>query len=86
MSSSNAQGTESQALVLVVGLFTVGGLLYISLVALSGPAWMGILFGLVEVVVAWRVAPPPGAQALRWVTGSIGVVTIVSAIVWALVS
>ena len=86
VSTSKTQETESQFVILVMGLFIVGGLLYISLIALSGPAWMGVLFGLVEIGVAWRVAPPPGARVLRWITGSIGVITILWAIVWGLAS
>ena len=69
-----------------MGLLVVGGLLYISVIALSGPVWMGVLVGLIEVGVAWRVTPPTSAQVLRWVTGSIGVFTGAWAIVWGLVS
>jgi hypothetical protein len=77
---------ESPAVALVFGLLAICGLLYISLLALSGPVWMGVLFGVIELGVAWRVSPPPGARALRWVTASIGAFTVLWAIVWAVVA
>lgn len=67
---------ESQATSLVFGLVAVVGLLFISGWAIAGPAWLGLLVGLVELTVAWRVAPPTGARSLRVVTGLIGAFTV----------
>jgi hypothetical protein len=47
---------------------------------------MGVLFGTIELVIAWRVSPPMGGRSLRWITASFGVFTVVWAIVWALLS
>jgi hypothetical protein len=47
---------------------------------------MGVLFGTIELVVAWRVSPPVGGRSLRWVTALFGAFTVVWAIVWALLS
>jgi hypothetical protein len=78
---------EPAALVLVAGLLTICGLLYISVFAVSGSVWMGMAFGLIEVGVAWRVTPPAAARSLRWVTGGIGgVFTLAWAILWAVMS
>ena len=68
---------ESQAVSLVFGLAAILGLLFISTVAVAGPAWLGLLIGAVELVVAWRVAPPAGARSLRIIAASIGGVTLV---------
>ena len=75
---------ESPAVVLILGVLAIFGLLYISLLALSGPVWMGVLFGTIELVVAWRVAPPAGALALRGVTALLGAVTVIWALAWPL--
>jgi hypothetical protein len=81
-----ASHEESGAEVLIVGLLSICGLIYISLLALGCPGWMGVLFGTIELVIAWRVSPPMGGRSLRWVTASFGVFTVVWAIVWALLS
>jgi hypothetical protein len=81
-----ASHEESGGEVLIIGLLSIGGLLYISLLALGGPVWMGVLFGTIELVVAWRVSPPVGGRSLRWVTAFFGAFTVVWAIVWALLS
>ena len=67
---------ESEAVSLVFGLLAVIGLLFISVIAIAGPAWLGLVFGLVELVVAWRVTPPAGARSLRIVTGLMGALTV----------
>jgi hypothetical protein len=67
---------ESEAVSLVFGLLAVIGLLFISVIAIAGPAWLGLVFGLVELVVAWRVTPPAGARSLRIVTGLVGALTV----------
>ena len=67
---------ESEAVSLVFGLLAVIGLLFISVIAIAGPAWLGLVFGLVELVVAWRVTPPAGARSLRIVTGLMGALTL----------
>jgi hypothetical protein len=77
---------ESTAVTLILGVLSICGLLFISLLALSGPVWMGVLFGTIELVVAWRVTPPAGALALRWVTALLGAATVIWALVWALTS
>lgn len=67
---------ESEAVSLVFGLLAVIGLLFISVIAIAGPVWLGLVFGLVELVVAWRVTPPAGARSLRIVTGLMGALTV----------
>ena len=67
---------ESAAVSLAFGLLVVIGLLFISVIAIAGPAWLGLAFGLVELVVAWRVTPPAGARSLRIVTGLMGALTV----------
>jgi hypothetical protein len=81
-----ASHEESEAVVLIAGLLSICGLLYISLWLLGGPVWMGVLFGTIELVVAWRVSPPEGGRSLRWITAFFGAFTVVWAIVWALLS
>lgn len=71
---------------LVFGLVVVVGLLFISVMAMALPAWLGLPFGLVELLVAWRVAPPAGARSLRVITGLMGALTIAWAVVRLLVS
>jgi hypothetical protein len=63
---------EGEAVSLVLGLVAILGLLFITLVAISGPAWLGVLVGAVVLAVAWRVTPPAGARSLRIVTGLMG--------------
>jgi hypothetical protein len=67
---------ESQAVSLVFGLVVILGLLFISVIAIAGPAWLGLLFGGAELVVAWRVTPPVGARSLRLITGFMGALTV----------
>ena len=71
---------------LVFGLVVVVGLLFISVMALAGPAWMGLLFGLVELAVAWRVTPPAGARSLRVIAGLMGALTVAWSVVRLVVS
>jgi hypothetical protein len=85
VTSSETQ-QESQAVILVFGLVVVVGLLFISVVALAGPAWLGLLFGVIELAVAWRVTPPAGARSLRVVTGLVGAVTVAWSVVRLFVS
>jgi hypothetical protein len=85
VTSSETQ-QESQAVSLVFGLVVVVGLLFISVVALAGPAWLGLLFGFIELAVAWRVTPPAGARSLRVVTGLMGAVTVAWSVVRLFVS
>ena len=66
---------ESPAVSLVFGLIAIVGLLYISVLALGSP-WLGILAGLIELAVAWRVTPPAGARALRVVALVFGACTV----------
>ena len=68
LSNSEAQ-QEGEAISLVFGLVAVLGLLIISVIAISGPAWLSVIFGAAEVVVAWRVSPPAGARSLRPIAG-----------------
>jgi hypothetical protein len=70
---------ESEAVSLAFGLLVVIGLLFISVIAIAGPAWLGLVFGLVDLVVAWRVTPPAGARSLRIITGLMGA----SAVAWS---
>jgi hypothetical protein len=63
---------ESEAVGLVFGLVAILGLLFITLIAITGPAWLGLLIGATLVAVAWRVTPPAGAEALRMVSGLMG--------------
>jgi hypothetical protein len=81
-----ASDDESSAVVLIVGLLSISGLLYISLLALGGPVWMGVLFGMIELVVGWRVSPPLRGRSLRWIAALFGAFTVAWAIVWALLS
>ena len=77
------------AVVFGAGLLAVCGLFYFSLVGVTGPVGMGFLVGLVglvELVLAWRVTAPPGAQVLRWVAAVLGLFTIAWAVVRILVS
>jgi hypothetical protein len=69
---------------LILGVLCILGLLYISALAISGPSWMGVLFGVIELVLAWRVSPPPGATVLRAFTGMMGVLMILAALTGAL--
>ena len=78
---STQESQESAGVVLVFGVLSVCGLVYISVIALSGPVWMGVAFGLIELAVAWKVSPPAGGRSLRWVTGIIGAFTLVWAVV-----
>ena len=64
-----------QAVSLVLGLVVVCGLFFISVLAL-GNAFLGVLVGIVELSVAWRVAAPSGARSLRWITGAFGAFTL----------
>ena len=77
---------ESPAVSLIFGLLAVAGLLYISVLALTGPVWMGVLFGGIELLMAWRVTPPVGARALGGITALMGAFTIVVAVVYGLAS
>jgi hypothetical protein len=70
----------------VFGLGVVVGLLFISVMAIAGPAWFGLLCGLVELAVAWRVTPPTGARSLRVITGLMGAVTVAWSVVQLVVS
>jgi hypothetical protein len=67
---------ESEAVGLVSGLVAILGLLLFSLMALAVPAWLGLIFGVVELALAWRVTPPAGARSLRIVTALLGAVTV----------
>lgn len=64
-----------QAVNLIFGLVVVCGLFYISVLALADP-WLGVLFGAIELLVAWRVTPPAGARSLRWIAGLFGAFTL----------
>ena len=68
------------------GLLAVIGLLFISVIAIAGPAWLGLVFGLLDLVVAWRVTPPAGARSLRIVTGLMGALTVAWSVVRLFVS
>jgi hypothetical protein len=76
MSATHDAREESEAVSLVFGLLAVLGLLFISVIAIAGPTWLGLIFGAAELGVAWRVTPPAGARSLRIVTGLMGVVTL----------
>lgn len=67
---------ESEIVTLVAGLIVVFGLAYISLLALVGGWALGLIFGTVELVVAWRVTPPPGALILRPIAAVLGALTV----------
>ncbi len=67
---------ESEAVSLVFGLVVILGLLFISAIAVTGPAWLGLFFGAAELAVAWRVTPPAGARSLRIITGLMGALTV----------
>lgn len=71
---------ENDAVVLVLGLLTICGLLCISLLALGAGVWVGAVFGLIELGIAWRVSPPRGARPLRWTAALVGAFTVI----WAL--
>lgn len=71
---------------LIFGLLALLGLLMISVYALSGAAWMGIMFGGAELLVAWRVTPPSGARPLRSITALFGAVTVMWAVLRLFVS
>jgi hypothetical protein len=45
-------------------MVTILGLLFISMMAIAGQAWLGLMFGALELAVAQRVTPPAGARAL----------------------
>ena len=77
---------ESEAVSLAFGLLAVIGLFFISIIAIAGPAWLGLVFGLVELVVAWRLTPPAGARSLRIVTGLMGALTVASSVLRLFVS
>jgi len=77
---------ESEAVSLVFGLVAIVGLLFISVIAIAGSAWLGLLVGLVELAVAWRVTPPAGARSLRVITGLMGAVIAAWSIVLLFVS
>jgi hypothetical protein len=74
-----------QAVNLIFGLIVVCGLLFISVLAL-GQAWLGVLFGVMELAVAWRVTPPAGAGSLRWITGMFGAFTLTFSVLWLILS
>ena len=74
-----------QAVNLVFGLAGVCGLLLISVLALGQP-WLGVLFGALELAVAWRVTPPTGARSLRWITGMFGAFTLAFSVIWLILS
>jgi hypothetical protein len=74
-----------RAVNLILGLFVVCGLLFISVIAL-GSAWLGGLLGVVELGVAWRVTPPAGARSLRWITCMFGVFTLAFSVLWLIQS
>jgi hypothetical protein len=74
-----------QAVTLVFGLVVVCGLLFVSVLTL-GQAWLGVLFGAIELVVAWRVTPPEGARSLRWITGMFGAFTLAFSVLWLILS
>jgi len=44
---------ESEAVSLVFGLVVILGLLFISVIAVALPAWLGLIFGAAELAVAW---------------------------------
>ena len=67
---------ESEAVRLVFGLVAILGLLFVTVIANAGPAWLGLVFGAAELTVAWRVTPPAGARSLRIVTGLMGTLTV----------
>lgn len=77
---------ESEAVNLVFGLVVILGLLCISVIAIAGPAWLGLLFGTAELAVAWRVTSPAGARPLRLVTGRMGALTVAWSVLRLLVS
>jgi hypothetical protein len=76
MSATPDAHEESEAVSLVFGLVAILGLLFITVVAIAGPAWLGLIFGAAELVVAWRVTPPAGARSLRVVTGLMGALSV----------
>lgn len=67
---------ESEAVSLVFGLAVIVGLLFISAMAIVVPAWLGLLFGVAELVVAWRVTPPQGARSLRLIAALMGTLIV----------
>ncbi len=76
MSTAPDAHEEGEAVSLVFGVVTILGLGFISVMAMAGPAWLGLIFGAVELAVAQRVTPPVGARALRIVTGLMGALTV----------
>jgi hypothetical protein len=74
--SSSETHQESEAVSLVSGLVAILGLLIISVLAITGPAWLGLLFGAAELAVAWRVTPPAGARTLRLIASLMGALTV----------
>jgi hypothetical protein len=76
MSATPAAHEESEAVSLVFGLVAIVCLLFITIITIAGPAWLGLIFGAAELAVAWRVTPPAGARSLRIVTGLMGVLTV----------
>lgn len=84
--SSPETPPESQAATLGFGLIAIVGLLFISTIAFAAPAWLGLLIGLIELAVAWRVTPPAGARSLRVITGLMGLVTVAWSVVRLFIS
>ena len=76
MSTAPDAREESEAVSLGFGVVTILGLVFISMMAIAGPAWLGLIFGALELAVAQRVTPPAGARALRIVTGLMGALTV----------
>jgi hypothetical protein len=76
---------EGEAVTLVFGLVAILGLLVITVIAIAGPAWLALLFGSVELLVAWRVTPPAGARSLRMIAAVMGCVTVAWAVLRILV-
>jgi hypothetical protein len=77
---------EGEAVSLVFGLVAILSLLFISLISVTGPAWLGLLFGGLELAVAWRVTPPAGARSLRGITGLLGAFTVAWSVLQLFVS
>ena len=67
---------DSEAVSLVFGLVAILSLLFITVMAIAGPAWLGLIFGAAELAVAWLVTPPAGARSLRIVTGLMGALAV----------
>ncbi|MGZ4455844.1 MAG: hypothetical protein ACXVWV_07690 [Nocardioides sp.] len=77
---------ESPAVLLVFGLVTIAGLFFISILTLGAPVVLGLAVGAIELVVAWRTAPPVGARSVRVITALFGAVTVGWALVRLVVS